>query len=62
VSSILDAIPAGRTHFTAATLIPSVSGTRAVSLAINLALTSMSIHGGSTSDTRVMVDGMSTRG
>jgi hypothetical protein len=58
---VLDAIPTGRTHFTAATLIPGVSGTRDVGGANNLALTSMSIHGGSTSDTRVMVDGMSTQ-
>ena len=58
---ILDTIPTGRTHFTAATLIPGVSGTRDVGGANNLALTSMSIHGGSTSDTRVMVDGLSTQ-
>jgi hypothetical protein len=58
---VLDSIPTGRSHFTAAILIPGMTGTRDVGGANNLALTTMAIHGGESWDTRVMVDGISTQ-
>jgi hypothetical protein len=59
---VLDAIPTGRTHFTATVLLPGVTSSQSdVGGANSLALTNMSIHGGTTSDTRVSVDGVSTQ-
>ena len=52
---VLDAIPSGRSHFTATVLMPGVVTTQPdVGGANSLALTNMSIHGGTTSDTRVI--------
>jgi hypothetical protein len=60
---VLQAIPTGRTQFTAATLIPGmnlnnqdVGGTNI----INTTGGSMTIHGSNANDQRVMIDGLST--
>jgi hypothetical protein len=60
-SDVLEAVPTGRTVYNLAILVPGANtGTPDVGGTNNLALvSSMSIHGGSTSDTRLVIDGAS---
>ncbi|MEO8256656.1 MAG: carboxypeptidase regulatory-like domain-containing protein [Acidobacteriota bacterium] len=63
--AVLEAIPAGRSYLNVAVLLPGVTATQAgrgtvldVGGTTNLQTTSFQIHGGRTTDSRVMVDGV----
>jgi hypothetical protein len=62
---VIEAIPAGRSYMNVAVLLPGVTATQAgrgtvldVGGTTNLQTTSFQIHGGRTTDTRVMIDGV----
>ncbi|MEP7305255.1 MAG: carboxypeptidase regulatory-like domain-containing protein [Acidobacteriota bacterium] len=64
-AAVLDTIPAGRSYMNVAVLLPGVTATQAgrgtvldVGGTTNLQTTSFQIHGGRTTDTRVMIDGV----
>src|SRR5437773_2638833 len=57
---VLDSIPTGRSHLNAATLIPGTVSSQIDAGGTNtLRITNLSIHGGRTVDTRVLIDGSS---
>jgi hypothetical protein len=59
---VLDSIPSGRSHFNVTVLLPGVTtSAQDVGGTNSLQLTNISVHGGSTGDTRVQVDGISTQ-
>ncbi len=60
---VLDAIPAGRSHISIGVLIPGLSRASGqdVGGTNTLALSSMAIHGGRSTDQRVMIDGFTIR-
>ena len=65
---VIDAIPAGRSHYDLAALIPGLtgiqfgrSGFQDVGGTNNLQIAALSIHGGTFMDTRVMMNGLTSR-
>ena len=65
---VIDAIPAGRSHLDAAVLLPGLQAGQPGSGNLmdvggtnNLQTTTMTIHGGRTGDTRVLIDGVPIR-
>ena len=59
---VVDAIPTGRSHTLVAILIPGITGLRDVGGTSALSTQgNMAIHGGSSNDSRVLVDGMTTQ-
>ena len=56
---VVDALPTGRSHTTVAILIPGITGIRDVGGTSSLSTQgAMAIHGGSSGDSRVLVDGL----